>query len=661
MFIRYHLFYYAIAALLIVLGRYFHSLFYIFFFIYILWLAYRLNHKHVLMALFMSLLMLCPHEYQSLDEHIQGKVVAVKESYCFVQTKQGKVKLLCQNTFEYGDLIDVQVQFVDMNENSNDYAFHEKHYLWGQNVFYKAQLMQVYSKTSNFSLYHWIESHLSFDNTLRDYQRLFLLGERSPVIEDDYQALSQLSLIHLFALSGMHVHILLIILQNLFKFIFSKRISRILSFLCIGFYIFHIPMNISLYRAFFCLLLHDVFCHWFHELDVLSFLTIVFLLYNPYYIYNISFVFSFFIYFIVILTKKLPNSSFLIYLSSIPIILTIHYQIPLMSYLASLFLTPFIELFYTLCCFSLFFSFIEVPLHYMTIILSFIIQFCQNMNHYFLFSKPSLSFIILFYSVFFHLLYQLELKRSIQKDICLIMSLLISFSFYSHYKIYGEVTMIDVGQGDCTLIRLPMNQGNILIDTGGHASYDIATSTIIPYLYSIGVDHLDQVYISHDDFDHCGALDSLLKHFDVRNVVRDFEDYRRIGCMDIYMLKNNRVYLDSNDQSLIMYIKLESMNILMTGDASSRIEEDLYRQFHHLDVDVLKVSHHGSNTASSTTLFKMIEPQIAMIGVKKNNLYHHPSLEVIDRLERKGVTILRTDMDGMFHIRFYGKERYILR
>ena len=57
----------------------------------------------------------------------------------------------------------------------------------------------------------------------------------------------------------------------------------------------------------------------------------------------------------------------------------------------------------------------------------------------------------------------------------------------------------------------------------------------------------------------------------------------------------------------------------------------------------------------------MIQPQYAMIGVKKNNLYRHPSLEVIERLKRKNIKILRTDEDGMFHIRYYGKKYVVYR
>ena len=110
-----------------------------------------------------------------------------------------------------------------------------------------------------------------------------------------------------------------------------------------------------------------------------------------------------------------------------------------------------------------------------------------------------------------------------------------------------------------------------------------------------------------------------------------------------------------------MYITLPAMNILMTGDMSSQVEADLLPQLQTLDVDVLKVSHHGSASATSSLLLSAIHPDIAMIGVKKNNMYKHPSPQVIERLQRKGITILRTDQDGMFHLRFYGKERYILR
>ena len=68
-------------------------------------------------------------------------------------------------------------------------------------------------------------------------------------------------------------------------------------------------------------------------------------------------------------------------------------------------------------------------------------------------------------------------------------------------------------EGDCSLIRLPFNQGNYLIDTGGNREYDIASHNVIPFLKSQGVPCIDRVYISHHDYDHYGALESLKKKY----------------------------------------------------------------------------------------------------------------------------------------------------
>ncbi len=409
------------------------------------------------------------------------------------------------------------------------------------------------------------------------------------------------------------------------------------------------------------MLLYDLCKLWFNQLDVLSFLIILSLFYNPYIIFNITFIFSYFIYFIVLLTQNDKHSSILIYLSSIPIVLYMNFQIPLVTVIVSSFLTPFIEIFYILCFSSLFLSICDWMLQYCVIMFQSILSFLTDINQFLILARPNLSFIVLFYIIFFYILYLKGLRKPIHRQVCLLLSLILSFSIYSQYKIYGEITMIDVGQGDCTLIRLPMNQGNILIDTGGNVNYDLATNVIIPYLKSIGIHKLDYVYISHSDYDHCGALESLQENFTIDCIIDTYEEYREIGCMKVTMIQSDQVYTDANDTSLVMYVELPAFNVLFTGDASSTVEEDIADQLSLLDVDILKVSHHGSSTATSTTLLSVIHPSIAMIGVGKNNLYGHPTDEVINRLERKGMTILRTDEDDMFHIRFYNQSYYVFR
>ena len=192
-----------------------------------------------------------------------------------------------------------------------------------------------------------------------------------------------------------------------------------------------------------------------------------------------------------------------------------------------------------------------------------------------------------------------EKHLPIHTYICAMFALFISFYITSHYKIYAQVTMIDVGQGDCTLIRLPYNKGNILIDTGGSQYYDIASSTIIPYLKSIGIDHLDYVYISHDDIDHSGALESLERSFDIHHVIKEYEEMRWIDDLKIEMLKTDVRYDNKNDNSLIMYITYKGTHFLFTGDISKKVEKDLYFKYKKLNVQVLKVAHHGSRSSTS--------------------------------------------------------------
>ncbi|MCD7950590.1 MAG: ComEC/Rec2 family competence protein [Erysipelotrichaceae bacterium] len=662
MFISYHLFFYAIGCLLFVMGMYAHPIFFIGLFIYCLWLLYRFNMLHLLI-----IVLLCIGLYFSnplineMPSTIEGKVIKVSENYCYVQCHFGTVKLYHDEDLSYGDTIKCEVEDYAMNNASNDNAFNEKTYLYSLKIFYKAKLTALISQTPHTSLYTIIESRFSSNQDVNDYQRLFLLGQRSSTIDEDYTSLSQLSLVHLFALSGMHVHILFSLLTQLFGFIFQKRLSKILSYLLLAVYIFSIPFNISLYRAFFVMFLYDLLKEWFNQLDVLSFLIIISLYYNPYIIFNITFIFSYFIYFIVLLTQNTKYSSLLIYLSSIPIVLYMNFQIPLITVIISSFLTPFIEIFYILCVASLFLSICEYLLHYCVIMFQSILTLLTDMNQFLILAKPNLSFIVIFYIIFFYILYLKDLRKPIHRYICILLSLILSFSLYSQYKIYGEITMIDVGQGDCTLIRLPMNQGNILVDTGGNVNYDLAVNVIIPYLKSIGINKLDYVYISHSDYDHCGALESLQENFQIDCVIDSYEAYREIGCMKVSMIQSDQVYTDANDLSLVMYVELPAFNVLFTGDASLTVEEDIADQLAELDVDILKVSHHGSSTATSTTLLSVIHPSIAMIGVGKNNLYGHPTDEVIERLERKGMTILRTDEDGMFHIRFYSKSYYVFR
>lgn len=130
-------------------------------------------------------------------------------------------------------------------------------------------------------------------------------------------------------------------------------------------------------------------------------LVILSLFYNPYLIFNVSFVFSYFVYFIVLITSRMKYSGLFIYLSTIPIVLQLNSQISLMSFVLGICMIPFIECSYILCLGSLFLPFFEWGLEISVSCLQMILSFVKVLDSFFAFSYPSLSFIIMYYIIFF--------------------------------------------------------------------------------------------------------------------------------------------------------------------------------------------------------------------------------------------------------------------
>ncbi|UCH65095.1 MAG: DNA internalization-related competence protein ComEC/Rec2 [Ignavibacterium sp.] len=240
-----------------------------------------------------------------------------------------------------------------------------------------------------------------------------------------------------------------------------------------------------------------------------------------------------------------------------------------------------------------------------------------------------------------------------------------------------SVLMIDVGQGDAILIKTPDNK-TILIDAGLAAFYfDYGESVILPLLDHLGIDKVDYGFVSHIDSDHYGGFVSLIQNDRIEEIYKPapdtaskkdvrFEKFLtgegvKINYYDsqvlifnncrLYFLSNkesNKVYnLSSNDSGGILKLVYGNRSFLFTGDAESRVENilvDDYRIF--LDVDVLKLGHHGSKTSTSPKFLYFTSPDIALVSAGIKNKFGHPHSSVIKRLSEKDVNILRTDESG---------------
>lgn len=323
---------------------------------------------------------------------------------------------------------------------------------------------------------------------------------------------------------------------------------------------------------------------------------------------------------------------------------------------------------------------------------------------------PSLTTIILYYVIVFGITYiflikKKKYKRQIEKKILTIVDKF-KFFIFIHKKMLMSLLIIiiiliqvirlvpkelriyfiDVGQGDACLIVTPSNK-TILIDGGGaknNEEFDVGKSTLLPYLLDRKITKIDYMMISHFDVDHTGSFDTVLENIKVGKVIiskqpKNSDEFTNI--MKIVKSKNIKVILvsagdkikidknvllkilypedelqfeDLNNNSIVAKLVYGNFSMLFTGDIEKEAENKILNKYSNADVlksTVLKVAHHGSKTSSTEEFLKEVRPQIALIGVGKNNLFGHPTKEIIRRLEKYGIQICRTDKSGEITIK----------
>lgn len=233
-----------------------------------------------------------------------------------------------------------------------------------------------------------------------------------------------------------------------------------------------------------------------------------------------------------------------------------------------------------------------------------------------------------------------------------------------------KVSYIDVGQADSILIQIP-NGKNVLIDAGNNGD----ATTIVNYLKAQNISRLDYVIATHSHEDHIGSMDTVIKTFDIGQVVMPKESSNTKTFRDLLtaissknlkpieakagvkldfgsevsaelLAPNSTGYKDINDYSAVLRLVYGKNIFLFTGDAEAQSESEMLPLGSQLKADVLKVGHHGSRTSSSAAFLKLVSPKYAVISVGKGNSYGHPTQEALSRLSGIGATIYRTDESG---------------
>ncbi|OGI27446.1 MAG: hypothetical protein A2359_04910 [Candidatus Moranbacteria bacterium RIFOXYB1_FULL_43_19] len=254
--------------------------------------------------------------------------------------------------------------------------------------------------------------------------------------------------------------------------------------------------------------------------------------------------------------------------------------------------------------------------------------------------------------------------------------LFILFAYFS-YQIFVavqplQVVFFDVGQGDSILIQKGTQQ--ILIDGGPSGKTELAKlGKYLPYFDR----EIEIVIATHPDKDHIAGLVEVARNYRIGKVLatgaekdtqvykewKDVLSYNKIETLEAArgmevkfenfdmkiihpQAKVNASVGDANNDSIVMRLDHGENSFLFTGDIESSAENEILDSGENIDVDILKVAHHGSKYSSSDAFLDAASPEEAVISVSKNNSYGHPTEAVLKSLQARNVEIFRTDKNG---------------
>jgi len=273
----------------------------------------------------------------------------------------------------------------------------------------------------------------------------------------------------------------------------------------------------------------------------------------------------------------------------------------------------------------------------------------------------------------------MEKNTKIWIFVAVILFLLNVFAWQEVFALTGEnylkVYFLNVGQGDSAFIETPENH-QIVIDGGPDSKSLAEVSSLMPFWDKT----IDLVILSHPEKDHMQGLLEILKKYKANYILEsgiekdsaEYEEWQKtlewqkslgakvlaVNFGDVVRLGNTKIEIvlpfenlagkkadeSSNDDCVVAKLNFGNESFLFTGDISTDIEKEIISA-ENLKSDVLKVSHHGSKYSTSEEFLQNVDSKFAVIEVGKNS-YGHPTPEVLQRLEKFGIQILRTDTDG---------------
>lgn len=522
-----------------------------------------------------------------------------------------------------------------------------------------------------------------------------LLGDKKDLSEQIQINFKNSNLSHMLAVSGAHVSYIIIgltyITQNS---IMGKRKARVFCIFFLIIFMAITNFTPSVTRACIMAILTLVSEILYKKADIytnISISALIILLYNPYSLLDLGFKLSFggtigIVIFMRFIKKKQEEPKLLNYIKQmalvsicaniiiIPIIMNNFNTVSLTFLVSNILASPILAIIVIVGFSIIIISIISHSLSNLLVfwlnpILNLLIKissFCSKLP----FAKilvvtPYIFNIIFYYTIILYLVNYNKIKQFIKKKTVILLSIILILSNFIFYILPQDLKIyfIDVGQGDSTLIVTPSKK-TILIDGGGSESFDVGEKVLLPYLLGRRIRKIDYIMISHFDTDHCKGIFTVIENLKVKNIIiskqaeksENYKKFKEIVAnkkINIILVKaGDKIKIDKyiyfkilfpteklimqnplNNNSIVSQLNYKSFKMLFTGDIEEIAEKEILNlQKDKLKSTILKVAHHGSNTSSTQEFINSVKPELALIGVGKNNTFGHPSECVVEKL-----------------------------
>ena len=517
--------------------------------------------------------------------------------------------------------------------------------------------------SSRWTLHHipyYVQTYIDQQFTfMRPYLRAFFLADRSAFDEDLNHSVNRLGISHIFAISGLHITFLAMVLDTTLKkhLSFKPRLYTILGLL--GVYGILVGFTPSFIRASFLfgfIQSQRSKVHPYTAVDGLSIIFIAMMLLRPYSLSDYGFVLSYLVTFGLLfmspyLTGRyaLFKVSLIAFMMTLPVLMWMHGSVNL----SSLF-------FNTIYVIAL--TFLILPATYMLFFLPFlepvlegVITIFESSTQFFYhrFYWPlTIPFLygfnaVIYYGIIGYTAVTFKKPHGYMAIVLFGMSLFL----IRPLNPTQQITILDV-DGDAMIFEDRFNRCVGLIDGGDRWTAD----NYLKHLKLKGYKTFDFVIVTHDHMDHTTGIKALLEdpYFNVKSLRTELTAKKtlttvRCGTLDLVFYPFTP-FSDKNNRSLVTGIWLDTFSVLIPGDIEG-LAESAFIKNPPLQYTYLQLPHHGSDTSSSSAFLDHVNPDLVWANLPHRNQFNFPSASVIDRLNERHIPLITTAERGTFTIR----------